>query len=89
MMSAVGIGSLPSEAFVRTEVRRFYGDWFDTEESQWLLQYQKRGLSELKADLRGELGWIAPLIRGLRPLATWYVTRSSPYLEENRRQRSR
>jgi nucleoside-diphosphate-sugar epimerase len=89
MMSAVGIGSLPSEAFVRTKVRRFYGDWFDTEESQWLLQYQKRGLSELKADMRRELGWIAPLIRGLRPLATWYVTRSSPYRQENRRERSR
>ena len=88
LMSAIGIGTIPAEAFVRTEVRRFYGDWVDTEESQSLLQYQKRGLSELSADMRRELGGIAPLIRLLRPLATWYVLRGSPYHEENRRRSS-
>ena len=85
MLSAIGMGSLPAEAFVRTEVRRFYGDWVDTEESQRLLQYQKRGLREQKADMSKNFGAILPLIRLLRPLATWYVTRSSPYLKENRR----
>ncbi len=88
MLSAVGIGPIPAEAFVRTEVRRFYGDWLDTEESQSLLQYQTRGLTELKADMRKELGVIAPLIRLLRPLAAWHVTRSSRYLRENRRRGS-
>jgi hypothetical protein len=57
----------------------------DTEESQRLLQYQKRGLPELKADMRKDLGVVAPLIRLLRPVATWFMLRSSPYLEENRR----
>jgi hypothetical protein len=38
--------------------------------------------------MRRELGLLAPVIRLLRPLATWYVTRSSPYLRENRRRRS-
>jgi nucleoside-diphosphate-sugar epimerase len=85
LMSAMGIGALPAEAFVRTEVRRFFGDWLDTEESERLLRYQRRGLGELKADMRKDLGAIVPLIRLLRPLATWYVTRSSPYLKENRR----
>jgi nucleoside-diphosphate-sugar epimerase len=85
MMSAIGIGALPAEAFVRTEVQRFYGDWLDTEESQRLLQYQKRGLGEQTADMRKDLGAIVPLIRLLRPVATWYVTRSSPYLKKNRR----
>jgi nucleoside-diphosphate-sugar epimerase len=85
LMNAIGIGALPAEAFVRTEVRRFFGDWLDTEESQRLLQYQKRGLSELKADLRKDLGAIVPLIRLLRPVITWFVVRSSPYLKENRR----
>src|SRR5215469_2570121 len=47
IMSAIGVGPIPAEAFVRTEVRRFYGDWLDTEESQRFLQYQKRGLGEL------------------------------------------
>ena len=67
LMSAIGIGPLPTEAFVRTEVPRFFGDWLDTEESQRLLQYQKRGLSEQKADMRKDFGAIVPLIRLLRP----------------------
>jgi nucleoside-diphosphate-sugar epimerase len=85
LMSAIGIGALPAEAFVRTEVRRFFGDWLDTEESQRLLQYQKRGLGELKLDMKKDLGAIAPLIRLLRPAITWFVVRGSPYLKENRR----
>jgi nucleoside-diphosphate-sugar epimerase len=85
LMGAIGIGPLPAEAFVRTEFRRFFGDWLDTEESQRLLEYQTRGLSELKADLRKDLGAIVPLIRLLRPVITWFVVRSSPYLKENRR----
>ena len=88
LMSAIGIGPVPTDAFVRTQVRRFFGDWLDTEESQRLLQYQKRGLSEQKEDMRKDFGAIVPLIRLLRPVATWYLTRSSPYLKENRRRAS-
>ena len=88
LMSAIGIGPLPTDAFVRTEVRRFFGDWLDTDESQRLLRYQMRGLSEQKEDMRKDFGAIVPLIRLLRPVATWYLTRSSPYLKENRRRAS-
>ena len=76
---------MPAEAFVRSEIPRFFGDWVDTEESQRLLQYQQRGLAELKADMRRDLGVLAPLVRLLRPVATWFVLRGSPYLAENRR----
>jgi nucleoside-diphosphate-sugar epimerase len=85
LMSAMGIGALPAEAFVQPPLRRFFGDWLDTEESQRLLQFQKRGLGEVKADMRKDLGAIVPLIRLLRPLVTWYVVRSSPHLAKNRR----
>ena len=85
LLNAIGIGSIPAEAYVRSEVPRYSGDWVDTAESQRLLQYQRRGLDELKADTRKNLGVIAPLIRLLRPLATWALLRSSPYLKENRR----
>lgn len=88
LMSAIGIGALPPEAFVRREVRRFFGDWLDTEESQRLLGYQTRGLGEVKADMRKDLGALVPVIRLLRPLVTWYITRSSPYLKDNRRRGS-
>lgn len=83
MMNAVGIGSLPAAAFLRAEPPRFFGDWVDTEESQRLLRYQKRGLCELKADMKTDLGVLAPLIRVLRPLITPFIVRSSPYLREN------
>jgi nucleoside-diphosphate-sugar epimerase len=85
LMGAIGIGPVPTEAFARTEVPRFFGDWVDTEESQRLLQYQTRGLREQLEDMRREFGALVPLIRLMRPLATWYVIRSSPYLKENRR----
>jgi nucleoside-diphosphate-sugar epimerase len=85
LMAAMGIGALPADAFVRTEVRRFFGDWLDTGESERLLGYQKRGLDEIKADMRADLGALVPLIRLLRPLVTWLVLRGSPYLNENRR----
>jgi nucleoside-diphosphate-sugar epimerase len=85
LMGWIGIGAIPAEAFVRTAVPRFMGDWLDTEESQRLLQYQRRGLGELKADMRKDLGVVAPLVRLLRPVATWFVLRGSPYLEGNRR----
>lgn len=87
IMSGIGIGPLPADAFVRTEVPRLFGDWVDTEESERLLHYQKRGISELTADMRKDLGAAVPLIRLLRAVVTWFLLRQSPYLKENRRAR--
>ena len=85
LMSAIGIGPLPAEAFVRTEVPRFFGDWLDTEESQRPPPVPEARPGEQKADMRKDLGALVPLIRLLRPVVTWFVLRSSPYLKENRR----
>jgi nucleoside-diphosphate-sugar epimerase len=85
LMSTIGIGPLPVDAFARKEPPRFFGDWVDTDESQRLLQYQKRGLDEQLEDMKKDFGMLVPLIRLVRPLATWFVTRSSAHLKENRR----
>jgi nucleoside-diphosphate-sugar epimerase len=85
LMGAIGIGPIPAEAFVRARPRRFMGDWLDTEESERLLRYQQRGMNELKADMRKDLGVLVPLIRLLRPVVTRFLLRGSPYLKENRR----
>jgi hypothetical protein len=85
LMSAIAIGPIPVDAFVRAKPPRFFGDWVDTEESQRLLQYQKRGLDEQLEDMKKEFGMLLPLIRVVRPLATWFVVRSSAYLKGNRR----
>jgi nucleoside-diphosphate-sugar epimerase len=87
LMGAIGIGPLPTDAFVRAKPARFSGDWVDTKESQRLLQYQKRGISEQLEDMKKEFGMLVPLIRLVRPLATWFVTRRSAYFKQNRRLR--
>jgi hypothetical protein len=84
-MDSIGIGPIPTEAFVKAETRRFTGDWLDTDESERLLRYQKRGIDELKTDFARNLGWVVPLMRLLRPLLTWGMLRGSPYLAQNRR----
>ncbi len=84
LMDGIGIGPIPSEVFVRANPPRFTGDWMDTEESQRLLQYQTRNLEDLKADMRKGLGFLAPIVRILRPIVTYFYVRSSPYLKGNR-----
>ncbi len=84
LMYPIGIGPLPPEAFAKAHHPRFTGDWLDTDESQRLLQYQSRGLDELKEDLKRGLGGIVLVIRMLRPIATWFYVRSSPYVKTNR-----
>ena len=85
LMGAIGIGPIPVDAFVRANPSRFFGDWVDTDESQRLFDYQKRGLADQLRDMREDFGPLVPLIRLVRPLATWFVTRSSAHLKENRR----
>jgi nucleoside-diphosphate-sugar epimerase len=84
LMGAMGIGRLPIDAFVRTQPPRYYGDWVDTQESQALLQYQQRGLDAQLEDMKKDFGVKRHLVRLVRPLATWFVTRSSAHLKENR-----
>jgi len=85
LMSTIGIGPIPVDAFARNDPPRFFGDWVDTDDSQSLLQYQRRGLDEQLADMKKDFGVLVPLIRLVRPLATWFVIRSSAHVKENRR----
>ena len=84
LMGAMGIGTLPIDAFVRTQPPRYFGDWVDTKESQALLHYQQRGLDAQLEDMKSDFGVKRHFVRLVRPLATWFVTRSSAYLKENR-----
>jgi nucleoside-diphosphate-sugar epimerase len=84
LMSAIGIGRFPVDAFVQRKPLRFFGDWVDTEESQRLLQYQKRGIREQTDDMKADFGALVLLIRLFRPLATWIVMRTSAHLKQNR-----
>ncbi|WP_238305339.1 MULTISPECIES: NAD-dependent epimerase/dehydratase family protein [Mycobacterium] len=85
LMTAIGIGPLPAEAFAPGDPPRFAGDWVDTEESQRLLRYQQRGLREQLDDMKKDFGILVPIIRLVRPLANRFVVSKSAYLQENRR----
>ena len=84
LMDAIGIGPVPIDAFVRQRPPRFFGDWVDTNESQRLLQYQQRALTDQLDDMKSEFGVLVPLLRLARPLATWFVIRSSAHLKQKR-----
>jgi nucleoside-diphosphate-sugar epimerase len=86
LMGAMGIGPIPIDAFVRRRPPRYFGDWVDTAESQRLLRYQQRGLDAQLEDMKRDFGRKRHVVRLVRPLATWFVTRSSAYLKDNRRQ---
>jgi hypothetical protein len=85
----MGIGPIPIDAFARRQPPRYFGDWVDTAESQHLFQYQQRGLDAQLEDMRSDFGVKRHLVRLVRPLATWFATRSSAYFEENRRRASK
>ena len=67
LMGAIGIGPISVDAFVHSTPPRFFGDWVDTEESQRLLQYQKRGLNEQLRDMQKEFGLLVPFISSGTP----------------------
>jgi len=76
VLEGIGVGMLPDEAFGSTP---FCVDWMDTTESQQLLHYQQRDLSDYIADMRKLLGFRRRLVRALRPFVRMWLLGKSPY----------
>lgn len=76
ILTAMGIGALPAEAFSSTP---FCTDWLDTTESQQLLHYQQRGLDDYVREMQALLGYRRHLIRLVRPLVRQWLLSKSPY----------
>ncbi|HUT76391.1 MAG TPA: NAD(P)-dependent oxidoreductase [Polyangia bacterium] len=74
LFGAAGLGPLPAAAFGDGE---YYTDWLDTVESQALLDYQRAGFDEIRAEAAHRLRRVRPLVRVLRPLARGLVLHSS------------
>jgi nucleoside-diphosphate-sugar epimerase len=81
MLEAMGIGTLPEEAFGHDP---YCTDWLDAEESERLLRYQRHSFEEIISDLKqyaapgGPTRLIMPVIR---PLARRWLLSLSPYLK--------
>ncbi len=81
ILSAMGVGPLPEEAFSRAE---YVTDWIDTAESQRLLRYQRHGFDRIVADIAACLGWRRPLVPLARPFVRRAILGLSPYWARRR-----
>jgi nucleoside-diphosphate-sugar epimerase len=77
LLTAMGIGPLPEEAFSQAE---YVTDWVDSTESQRLLDYQRHSFEEIAADIAACLGWKKIFV----PLARPFVRRSILKLSRHR-----
>ncbi|HUG54534.1 MAG TPA: NAD(P)-dependent oxidoreductase [Vicinamibacteria bacterium] len=76
MLTAVGIGPLPAEAF---GTRPYYTDWLDTAETESLLRYQRHSFDDIVRDIASLLGPRRHLVTLLRPLLRRRMLALSPY----------
>ncbi|MFA5366735.1 MAG: NAD(P)-dependent oxidoreductase [Dehalococcoidia bacterium] len=81
MMQAMGVGTLPEEAFGSDAS---YTDWLDTSESQRLLNYQQHPFPVFLKELPKMMGPVRFIVPLVKPIAMWYVLRQSPYLKANK-----
>jgi nucleoside-diphosphate-sugar epimerase len=82
LLTAMGVGPLPEEAFGR---RPYPTDWIDTEESERLLRYQRHSFDDIVAEIAGLLGWRRPFVPLLRPLVRRHMLGLSPYWAAHQR----
>ncbi|APR81169.1 UDP-glucose 4-epimerase [Minicystis rosea] len=76
MLTTLGVGPLPEAAFTRDD---YPSDWLDTEESQRLLDYQRRSLADIRAEIEALLGFRKAILPLVRPLVRRSILAKSPY----------
>lgn len=70
VLETVGVGMLPEEVFTREP---YPVDWLDTDESERILQFQRRTLNDYIQDLGNSLGAWRHVIRFFRPLIRAWI----------------
>jgi nucleoside-diphosphate-sugar epimerase len=76
MLSAMGIGPLPEEAFTGSP---YCTDWVDSADSQGRLAYQRHTAPEIINDIAREAGWKRHLTGLVRPFVRRAILGLSPY----------
>jgi len=76
ILTAMGIGMFPDEAFTKKE---YVVDWLDTAESQRLLKYQRHTFDEIVAEIAALLGWKRFFVPLARPFVRHSILKMSPY----------
>jgi nucleoside-diphosphate-sugar epimerase len=88
MLDSIHLKPLPREAFNLSDKIIFHGDWVDTKESQRLLNYQHHTVEQQNAEFWDSLGAMKHPLVLLRPLAGlihWFMLRTSPYYQKQRK----
>ena len=80
---ALGIKALPAEAFSHES---YHLDWYDTEESEALLQYQRHTFADFVAELRGRVRGQRLGVALAQPIVRWVLLRYSSAWKERRKQ---
>lgn len=81
MLTAMGIGSLPDEAYGN---RDFHCGYMDTTESQKLLQYQNYSVDDLIDEMKRNAGVLRFFARMFRPIARSFLLSKSPYFKKRK-----
>lgn len=84
MFKALGLGTMPREAF-RQGTPKFYGDWVDSTESQRLLKFQRHTMEDFLAGVRREMGVKVHLLGLISPLVKRGMLRKSPHWAARKR----
>ncbi len=80
MLTALGVGALPAEAFTQED---YPSDWMDTTESEALLGFQQHSLDDILTQVAAKMGWRSWLMPVVRPLARRSILKLSPYWQRH------
>lgn len=80
-LEKMGVGMLPDEAFGPVP---FHTDWYDTEESERLLKFQRHTYDDFLREMAALLGFKRYLARVFRPLARRMLLSKSPYYNKSK-----
>ncbi len=87
MLSVLGIGMLPEEAFKPVkDVKDFYHcDWMDTKEAQELLKFQQHSFDDFLNVFKKKIWFRRLLIASFRPIVRAILLNKSPYYTKKKR----
>lgn len=80
-LESMGVGMLPDEAFGPVP---FHTDWYDTEESERLLKFQRHTYDDFLREMAQLMGFKRHLARLFRPLVRRMLLAKSPYYSKNK-----
>jgi nucleoside-diphosphate-sugar epimerase len=82
LLTAMGIGPLPDEAFSHEP---YWTDWLDSAESQRWLQYQRHSFDDMVNEIAALLGWRKLFVPLARPFVRRRILSLSPYYKPARK----